>query len=190
MKGSLVAIVVLFLAVMGCAQQAEESASAEGEEPAKEVAEETSAETSDGPTEEDLLNKPDPAGIYGAGLTQAEATTVSALHEDAEALEGKLVRVDGTVADVCPRRGCWIEVVDAGGASIRVKVNDGDIVFPLSAKGKHIAVEGTLEKIEMTEEEARDWKAHLAEEKGEEFDPSTVTGPEVMWRIKGTGAEI
>lgn len=185
MKGSLVAILVLLLAVMGCAQQAEETASAENEEPAEEVAEETSSE----PSEKDLLNKPDPAGTYGAGLTQSEATPIAAL-QGAEALEGELVQVEGTVSDVCPRRGCWIEVVGADGADIQIKVNDGDIVFPLSAMGKHIAVEGTLEKVEMTEEEARAWKEHLAEEKGEEFDPTTVTGPEVMWRLKGTGAEI
>jgi len=174
---------------MGCAQQAEESAVAENEEPAEEVAkaaEETSAE----PSEEDLLNKPDPVGVYGAGLTQEEATSITALQQDPEPLEGKLVQIEGTVADVCPRRGCWIEVVDAEGTGIRIKVNDGDIVFPLSARGEMIVAEGTLEKIEMTEEEARDWKAHLAEEKGEEFDPSTVTGPEVIWRLKGTGAEI
>jgi hypothetical protein len=185
MKGSLVAVLVLLLAVMGCAQEADETASATNEEPATEVAEETSSE----PTEEELLNKSDPAGIYGAGVTQPEATSIASL-QGAEDLEGKLIRVEGTVTDVCPRRGCWIEVVDADGADIRVKVNDGDIVFPLSAKGEHIAVEGTLEKIEMTEQEARDWKEHLAEEKGEEFDPTPVTGPEVMWRLKGTGAEI
>ena len=189
MKGSLVAILVLFLAVMGCAQKADESAVAESEEPAKEVAGETSSESSE-PSEEDLLNKPDPVGVYGAGITLPEAKSVTGLYENCETLEGKLVRVDGTVADVCPRRGCWIDIVDADGMEIQVKVTDGDIVFPLSAKGKSIAVEGTLQKIEMTEEEARDWKEHLADEKGEEFDPTTVTGPEVMWRIKGAGAEI
>jgi hypothetical protein len=31
---------------------------------------------------------------------------------------------------------------------------------------------------------------HIAEEKGEEFDPSTITGPMTIYQIKGVGAEI
>ncbi len=189
MKGSLVALLVLLLAALACAERAEETGSAETAEPAAEAAE-IADDASAEPSEEDLLNRPDPTGVYGAGITLTESAEIARLHEDAEALEGKLVRIEGTVAEVCPRRGCWVEVVDATNASIRVKVDDGVIVFPLSAKGERIVVEGTLEKVEMTEDEARAWREHEAKEMGEEFDPTSVTGAEIMWRIRGTGAEI
>ena len=32
--------------------------------------------------------------------------------------------------------------------------------------------------------------SRLAEEKGEEFDPSTVTGPMTLYQIDGTGAVV
>ena len=81
-------------------------------------------------------------------------------------------------------------IEDGTAATIRVKVVDGDIVFPLSARGHKAVVEGLVEKIELTEEQARSWREHEAEELGVAFDPASVTGPEVIWRIKGKAAEI
>jgi hypothetical protein len=95
------------------------------------------------------------------------------------------------VVEVCQKRGCWIEVAsDRPYESVTVKVNDGEIVFPLSARGSQAVVEGFVERIELTREQAVKWKAHQAEEKGEAFDSSTVQGPLTIWRIKGVGAEI
>ena len=48
--------------------------------------------------------------------------------------------------------------------------------------------EGIVEKLEYTEEEALERARHQAEEHGTEFDPSTVTGPETVYQIKGIGA--
>ena len=42
----------------------------------------------------------------------------------------------------------------------------------------------------MSLEEALEAARHKAEEHGEEFDPSTVTGPETTYRIRGHGALI
>jgi len=143
------------------------------------------------PGEEDLLHRTDPHGVYGAGITLGEASPLAAILAEPAAFEGRTVRVSGEVAEVCPMRGCWIELTDpASGQTMRVKVKDGDIVFPLSAKGESIEVEGKVEKIELDEEQARNFRKHEAEEKGEEFDPATVTGPQVIWRIWGLGAEI
>jgi len=43
---------------------------------------------------------------------------------------GKTVQVKGKITEVCQMMGCWIYVADAQGNKIRVKVNDGEIVFP------------------------------------------------------------
>jgi hypothetical protein len=133
-----------------------------------------------------------PAGdMYGEALVPTEPVSIAAIHEDPESFEGKTVRVEGTVTEVCPMRGCWVELAGVeDGSTIRVKVDDGVIVFPLSAKGKSARVEGTVEKITMTEDEARSWFRHEAAELGRTFDPESVTGPQTIWRIKGRGAEI
>jgi len=128
---------------------------------------------------------------YGEALTLTETTSISAILSDPEAYVDEHVRVEGTVVGVCEMRGCWIALAgENDGEQIRVKVEDGVIVFPMTALGLHARVEGVVEKIELTMEQALEQAKHHAEERGEEFDPSTVTGPEVSYQIRGLGAEI
>ena len=79
---------------------------------------------------------------------------------------------------------------DAKNQNIKIKVKDGDIVFPVEAKGKSAIVEGNVYKIELTKEEAVEYYEHAATEQGTEFDAATVTGPVTFYQIKGIGAEI
>ncbi len=154
----------------------------------QQTAEENAPET---PSQEELaLNKGNPVGSYGAALADDAILSIADVLASTPANEGETVLVKGTVTDVCPKRGCWIEVADASGEQIRVKVNDGEIVFPISAKDHPVTVQGTVDKIELDHQQAINWMAHLAEEKGEAFDSSSVTGPMTIWRLKGQGAEI
>ena len=128
---------------------------------------------------------------YGAELTLAEKTSISAILENPDAYVDKTVLVEGEVLEVCPMMGCWMEIKsDDGERMIKVKVKDGEIVFPVEAKGKTALVEGTVYKIELTQEKAIQHFEHVAEEKGETFDPSTITGPMTIYQIKGLGAVI
>lgn len=128
---------------------------------------------------------------YGKEITLKEKTKISEITNKPEEFVGKTVLVEGEVLDVCSAAGCWMELKsDDETGKIKIKVRDGDIVFPMSAKGKKAVVEGTVYKIELTKEEALEYYEHLAEEKGAEFDPSTVTGPVTIYQIKGLGAEI
>lgn len=128
---------------------------------------------------------------FGKEITLKEKTKISEITNKPEEFVGKTVLVEGEVIDVCPAAGCWMELKsDDETGKIKIKVRDGDIVFPMSAKGKKAVVEGTVYKIELTKEEALEYYEHLAEEKGVEFDPSTVTGPVTIYQIKGLGAEI
>ena len=129
---------------------------------------------------------------YGSGLTVEEATPIAEILGDPDADIGKTVRVEGGVLDVCPKKGCWIELGDEG-EHIRIKVDDGVIVFPAAAKGRIAAAQGEVEAIEMTREKYLGWLAHLAEEKGETFDAASADvgdGPFRLIRIKGTGARL
>jgi NACalpha-BTF3-like transcription factor len=99
------------------------------------------------------------------------------------------VQVKGKVSEVCARMGCWMQLVEAGKA-VRIKVNDGDIVFPKSAVGKTAVAEGTLRKLELTKEQAVARARHEAEERGTPFDPDSVTSGATIYQIQGTGAVI
>lgn len=178
---SLIAVAALAIFSLSCSDQ-------DGSEP--QSADKTASETA-AVSEEDLLNKPDPAGAYGTGLTLAAQTALTDILADPQAYEGKAVQVRGVVREVCPKRGCWIELAETHTSeTIRVKVTDGEIVFPLSAKDQPAVVEGTIERIDLDEEANRDWQEHLAEERGETFDRESVQGAAVTWRIRGAGAQI
>ena len=161
------------------------------QEPAAEAAPATTAQEAAAPSEGDLLHKADPIGEYGAGIVLTAETPLTSVIADPAGYEGKIVQVQGRVAEVCPRRGCWIDLAVAGSdKKLRVKVTDGQIVFPLSAKDHTAKVEGVIEKIEMSEEQNRAWQAHLAEERGEAFDSTSVKGPATLYQLTGLGAQI
>jgi hypothetical protein len=103
---------------------------------------------------------------YGTGVSLTTATTVEALLAKPESFLGKTVRVDGVITSVCDKAGCWMELADAKAdpktaRTLRFKVDDGVIVFPVTAKGKKASAEGVFEKVsaEMAKEYAMDQKA-------------------------------
>lgn len=128
---------------------------------------------------------------YGKKITLKEKTKVSTILENPKEFVGKKVLVEGIVVDVCEKRGCWIELSsDKPYQKIKVKVNDGEIVFPMEEKGKTALVEGEVYEIKMTREEAIKRAKHEAEEHGTEFNEKDITGPVIFYQIKGIGAII
>jgi len=128
---------------------------------------------------------------YGEPLSLKDKTKISDIIDNPEAYLDKTVLVEGEVLDVCSMAGCWIEISsDKEGQKIKVKVEDGEIVFPQEAKGKAALVEGKVYKIELSKEEAIDYYKNQAEEKGVDFDPLSISGPVTIYQIKGSGAEI
>lgn len=129
--------------------------------------------------------------VYGKGVALTTTTKVSELRANPDAFVGKRVRVEGLVTDVCPMRGCWFNMAgDKVGSSLRFKVKDGVMVFPMSAKGKYAVAEGVVRKIPLNLDQTRRALAHEAEEKGEKFDPASVTKPITLVRLDGVGAVL
>ena len=135
--------------------------------------------------------KSDQTQKLGAEITLNEITQISEILKSPNEYLGKKVLVEGTVVGVCEKRGCWIELAsDKQYQKIKVKVKDGEIVFPLEDKGKTALVEGEVYEIKLTKEQAIEQSKHEAEEHGKEFDPNSVTGPTTYYQIKGIGAVI
>jgi hypothetical protein len=134
----------------------------------------------------------------GNEITLTETTKISEILADPESYLDQVVLVEGEVLDVCPKMGCWMELKSDSQSDdnaevvekIKIKVKDGEIIFPMEAIGQNALVEGKVYKIELSEEEAVKYFEHIAEESGKEFDPSTVSGPMTIYQIKGLGAEI
>lgn len=145
---------------------------------------------------------------YGDGVAIEEATPVETLLSSPDDYIGKTVRVDGIITGACKKRGCWIQVTNSEtGNGIRIKVDDGVIVFPYTSMGKKASAEGVFDAITLTPEqvEARAAKdaAELAAAAGEACDDEAEDGKRNedagcgadindnrIFLIRGTGAVI
>ncbi len=126
----------------------------------------------------------------GKPLTLKEPVTLAALLANPDASVGKTVQVQGKVTEVCEMMGCWMNLTDADGHLLRIKVEDGDIVFPKAAIGKQAVAEGVLQKEEMSKEKLIEQMKHEAEENGRKFDPAKVKAGKTVYTIAGTGAVV
>lgn len=127
----------------------------------------------------------------GKALTLNEPQAVAAVLAKPDPLVGKVVQVKGKVTEVCQMMGCWMALADLESAQVlRVKVNDGDIVFPKESVGKVAIAEGTLSKRTLTRDQAVAAARHEAEEQGRKFDPKSIKSGTVAYQLDGLGAVI
>ena len=119
---------------------------------------------------------------YGSGVTLEQATKIDAILAAPADFAGKTVRVDGVATAVCAHMGCWMAVAPAdnpSGATLRLKVDDGVIVFPMSAKGKRVSAQGVFEVVAGAEaKEAAGEHAHADPRASKEY------------QLKATGAIV
>lgn len=120
---------------------------------------------------------------YGKGVTIETATPITQLLSRASEFAGKTVRVEGVVTEVCTMMGCWMALAPADNpkSTMMIKVEDGVIVFPVSAKGKRASAEGVVQRI---------GNDHEAQEAAAEHAAGTHAEQPVQWQIKATGALV
>ena len=95
----------------------------------------------------------------GTGVTLKDSTPIKSILEQPDTYVGKTIRIDGVATAVCAHMGCWMAVAAEGpvgnegpggnvqAPTIRLKVDDGVIVFPVSAKGRKVSAEGVFEAL-------------------------------------------
>ena len=129
---------------------------------------------------------------YGETLTEGMAITpIATILADPQSWAGRKVQIAGEISGVCAHQGCWIDIRSTDDATLRVKVDDGVIVFPHDSLGRQAVAEGEVEILEMDRARYTAWLRHVAEEEGREFDAAEVgEGPYHTVRLKGLGAEI
>jgi hypothetical protein len=126
----------------------------------------------------------------GKPLSVKEPVNIATLLAHPDDYAGKTVQVKGKITEVCQMMGCWMDLVGDGGQKIRIKVNDGEIVFPKDASGKAAVAEGRFTKIVLTRDEAVAQAEEEAKDTGRKFDPASVKSGMTLYQIQGTGAVI
>lgn len=83
--------------------------------------------------------------VLGDNVSKTEVLPVTQLLAQPTNYLDEVVTVSGTVDSVCGKQGCWMKfVVAEQKVPFRLKVRDGDMVFPLTARGKTAYATGTL----------------------------------------------
>jgi hypothetical protein len=132
------------------------------------------------------------ARSYGAELSDAEIVPISTLLATPDEFVGKPVKLEGRITGVCTHRGCWIDLAgDEDFQSMRIKVEDGVIVFPAEAVGHVATAEGVFTKIELTPEQTA--AMHKAECEKDGKSSCQHAAPDeagIVYQVAGTGAVI
>ncbi|HET8548956.1 MAG TPA: DUF4920 domain-containing protein [Bryobacteraceae bacterium] len=81
----------------------------------------------------------------GKPLALKEPVAIEKLMAKPAVYANKPVQVKGTVTAVCQNMGCWMALTTAD-TTVRIKVDDGEIVFPKDAIGKVATAEGKFVK--------------------------------------------
>jgi hypothetical protein len=121
---------------------------------------------------------------FGTGVSITENTPLASLIERPADFEGKTVRVEGTVQAVCQHMGCWMAfAADSApnGKTLFVKVDDGVIVFPVTAKGRRAVAQGVIQRIGGVNPEEKEAAAEHAKQ---------TAAASTMWQLKATGALV
>jgi len=126
----------------------------------------------------------------GKPLTVKEPMTLATLLAHPDDYQDKTVQVKGKITEVCQMMGCWLDLTNDEGQKVRIKVEDGELVFPKDAAGKSAVAEGKFSKTELTKEQAIAQAKEEAQEKGKKFDPASVKSGITLFQIQGTGAVI
>lgn len=139
------------------------------------------------------------AETFGSAPTVKEATPIAELLAKPADFQGKTVRVEGVVTAVCTMMGCWMALTPSDapkGPTILIKVDDGVIVFPTSARGKRATAQGVVERVGTADAEGQEAAREHAEHQGgaktgDAASPPSPTGNgATSWQIKATGAIV
>ena len=108
-----------------------------------------------------------PYRVYGESLTPDDALPVEAVAAAPSTYVGEVVKVEGTVREVCQVKGCWLTLQAEAGPDVRIRVpKTGTGAYrytvPADLSGRRVVVEGKLEESTLTEAEQR----HLASDAG------------------------
>ena len=128
---------------------------------------------------------------FGSGADFNKVIPISKILKTPSQYVDKEVTVAGEVKEVCEMKGCWMELKsDEKLQTLRIKVDDGFMVFPLSSRGKKAAAQGILKRKSLNKKQAIAHYKHIAEEQGHKFDPKSVKGPMTFYQVRASGVTI
>ncbi len=116
----------------------------------------------------------------GESLSSGPSLSVNDVVTKAASLDGKVVKVTGTVGRVCGKSGCWFELKGAHSPTgIRITSKGYRFFVPSKAKGMRATLEGDLKVRMLDAATAQHLADDLAEGTGQPAEQVTAPVPEI-----------
>ena len=124
---------------------------------------------------------------FGDSITAEGAIKAEMVKEKLGKQDSAAMKVEGTVVDVCRKKGCWMEMQLPNGASMRVTFKDYGFFVPKDISGKTVVVDGYAYNDTTTVAQLR----HYAEDGGKSKEEiEKITEPEVAVSFEARGVII
>ena len=128
---------------------------------------------------------------FGDKVEMKKLQPLSELLKQPEQFVNKQITIKGKIVEACAKRGCWMQLkAENEQGTVRVKVKDGDMVFPVSKRGSTAYATGTFTGRSLTLKQTVAYYQHLAQEQGHDFDPASVTEAMRLYQLKPTAVII
>ena len=79
---------------------------------------------------------------YGEKITTEGAIAAEDLIKEMAGKDSMVVKIKGTIEEVCQMKGCWVTVKTAENKTMRVKFGEDDFFVPKDVSGKTAVMEG------------------------------------------------
>jgi hypothetical protein len=97
------------------------------------------------------------------------------------------VKIEAKVAEVCPKKGCWLKLELADGTTATVKMKDYGFFLPVAAKGKTVVIDG---EVKMKETSVAELKHYAEDAKKSKEEIDAITKPEKEVRVLAKGIVV
>ena len=124
---------------------------------------------------------------YGGTVNVAGAVPVGELPQLLKVEQPKMVKVKGTVTEVCPKMGCWLSLEMPDKSSVFVKMKDYGFFVPTDLKGKTVVIDAEAKVLTTSVEELK----HYAEDaKKTPQEINAIKAPKEEIRLTATGITV
>ncbi|MCU0435295.1 MAG: DUF4920 domain-containing protein [Bacteroidia bacterium] len=124
---------------------------------------------------------------FGDTITADGAIQASQLLAQIAGKDSMQVKLEGTIEEVCQKKGCWMKLQLDSANEMRVKFKDYAFFVPKDAGGKKVIVEGWAYADSLSVEELR----HYAEDAGDSKEEiEKITKPEAEYTFMARGVII
>lgn len=132
---------------------------------------------------------PKSGAMYGAGVDPgADVMSYAELMRELADKDSVSGVVEGTVTEVCQKKGCWMTLEPIEGlAPVSVRFKDYGFFMPKTLPGNRVIVDGVARKTEVSVADLR----HYAEDAGKTpAEIAAITEPRVEVELMATGVRV